>query len=63
MCDMTNCMMKDMEMYKRDIRDLREKLDAVAKYLKMDFKYNPESYEMMKPEELAKEGQTPIMVR
>lgn len=60
---MPDNMMQDMERCKRDMKDLREKLDAVAKYLKMDFKYTPEMYEMMKPEDMAKEGMVPMQVR
>ncbi len=60
---MPDCMMKDMEKCKDQIETLQAKLDAVAKYLKMDFKWNPETYEMMKPEDMAKEGQVPMQGR
>jgi len=45
-------MMKDMERCQDQIKTLQAKLDAVAKYLKMDFKWNPETYEMVKPTEM-----------
>lgn len=61
MCEMSESMMHDMEMCKREMKDMRAKLDAVAKYLKMDFKFTPEMYEMVKPEELVKEGMMPTV--
>jgi hypothetical protein len=63
MCEMSEKMMREMEMMKEDVKILRGKISAMAKYLKMDFKYTPEEYEMVKPEELAKEGQMPMTVR
>lgn len=58
MCDN---MSQDMEKSKKQIETLQAKLDAVAKYLKMDFKWNPEIYEMVKPTETT--GSTPMQVR
>lgn len=49
-------MSQDMQKCKEQIETLQSMLGAVAKYLKMDFKYTPEKYEMVKPEEAAKEG-------
>ena len=64
MCEISDKTMRDMDMMHDEIKSLREKLDAVAKYLKMAFKYDPgvpESFEMVKPEELAKEGMVPTV--
>ena len=63
MCEMTESMMQDVERCQEQIKTLQAKLDAVAKYLKMDFKYTPEEYEMVKPEDLAKEGMMPTVGR
>ena len=56
MCDMT----EDVQKCKDRIEALQAKLDAVAKYLKMDFKWNPETYEMVKPTEMSA---VPMQVR
>lgn len=53
-------MMEKMDDMKDDIEELEGKIDAIAKYLKMAFKYNPDSFEMVKPEEVAG---TPMSVR
>ncbi len=53
-------MMMDMDDCKRQIKNLNKKMDAVAAYLKMAFKYNSDSFEMVKPEDLTKEMQAPI---
>ena len=58
MCDN---MGQDMERCKKQIEALQAKLDAVAKYLKMDFKWNPETYEMVKPMETT--GSVPMQGR
>lgn len=56
-------MMRDMERMQSQIKTLQEQMDAIAKYLKMAFKYTAETYEMVKPEELAKEMGVPTQVR
>lgn len=60
MCDMPDNMMEDMKKCQDQIEMLQAKLDAVAKYLKMDFKWNPETYEMVKPTEMST---VPMQVR
>ena len=59
--DISEKMMSDIERCRDQNETLQGKLDAIAKYLKMDFKYTPEMYEMVKPEELAKEMNMPTM--
>lgn len=56
-------MMEKIERTQDQIKILQEKMDAIARYLKMDFKWNPETYEMMKPEDMAKEMQMPTSIR
>ncbi len=56
-------MMEKMDEMKDDIEELQGKMDAVATYLKMAFKYAPETYKMMTPEDLMKESQVPMAVR
>ena len=58
MCEMSDKMMREMEMMHEEVKALRGKLNAVAKYLKMEFQYTPEMFEMVKPEEL-REGTMP----
>ena len=53
-------MEQDMNRCKEQIKALQEKLEAVAKYLKMDFKWTPETYEMVKPTEMSA---VPMQVR
>lgn len=57
---MPDNMMEDMQKCQDQIEMLQAKLDAVAKYLKMDFKWNPETYEMVKPTEMVN---VPMQVR
>ncbi len=60
MCDSADSMMQEMDEMKDDIESIQEKLDAIAKYLKMDFQLNPETYEMVKPSEVSN---VPMQVR